>query len=132
MHALDSLYTSLLHFGLLSLRHAIQLGETEWAKAEVDFLHNVPSLLGEPNAERHRYFWFTERQLYIEWVHAQGREEVRSRMATYYEPIWRDMETLVLAMLESPAGLAFQTPGSKNQDAKTVLAALSAGSHRSL
>ena len=63
-------------------------------------LHNVPSLLDETNARRHEYFYFTERKIIIEWVNASGRDEVKKRTRLFYEPIWREMEPLVLALLE--------------------------------
>jgi hypothetical protein len=64
-------------------------------------LHNVPSLLGEKNIERHRYFWFQERAHYIEWVSDAGNELAKSRMRTFYEPIWEEMESTVLELIES-------------------------------
>jgi hypothetical protein len=102
MTKLDQLYIQFLHLGLLVLREAIASGDTDWANAEVELLHNVPSLIGETNAARHEYFWLQERTSYIGWTSASGREYQRSRMRTYYEPIWREIETLILK----------QSPGS--------------------
>ena len=65
----------------------------------MEMLHNVPSLLGEENVERHRYYWFSERQHFIDWVSASGRDEAKSRMRTFYEPIWREMEPLVCDLI---------------------------------
>ncbi len=100
MHELNSFYGRLLQFGFIGLRQAVCLGNRGWAEAEIALLHNIPSLLSEPNLERHRYFWFKERVHYIEWACALGREEIKSRMLTYYEPIWRDMEPAILRLLE--------------------------------
>jgi hypothetical protein len=58
-------------------------------------LHNIPSLIGESNVERHKYFWFQERTHHVQWVSAPGREKARSRMLTYYKPLWDEMEPLV-------------------------------------
>lgn len=60
---------------------------------------NIPSLIGEHNLERHRYFGFAERELYIERITALGLDEPKSRLLTFYEPIWREMEPVVLAVL---------------------------------
>jgi hypothetical protein len=95
MTRLDELYIRLLHLGLLVLREAIAARDLDWANAEVDLLHNVPSLIGETNTARHKYFCLQERTQHIEWVSAPGREYQRSRMRTYYEPIWSEMEMLV-------------------------------------
>jgi hypothetical protein len=107
VHELSSFYSRLLQFGFIGLRQAVRLGNKDWADAEIALLHNIPSLLSEPNLERHGYFWFKERVHYIEWASASGRDEIKSHMLTYYEPIWRDMEPAVLRLLEGgeqPAG----------------------------
>ncbi len=103
MEELNALYCRLLHVGFIVLRQAICSGDNEWIRAEIDFLHNMPSLIGESNVERHRYFWFIERGLYIERVSAAGGGQRKSRMRTYYEPIWLEMEPVMLRMLgQSP------------------------------
>jgi len=88
----DRLYRHLLTAGFLVLRQASDAGDAAWVAAEIELLHNVPSLIGEMNPERHEYFWQQERTAYLEWVNAPGRDLQRSRMATYYEPIWKEME----------------------------------------
>jgi len=100
MSELDALYARLLSLGFVVLRQAIDSGDPEWITAELEMLHNVPTLLGEGNPERHRYYWFTERTHYIDWASAPGRDGPRSRMLTYYEPIWREMEPLVARLLK--------------------------------
>ncbi len=69
--------------------------------AELELLHNIPSLLGEENIERHRYFWFKERTHYLEWLTSNGSAEAQSRMRTFYEPIWQEMESSVLDLTGS-------------------------------
>ena len=100
MEELNALYCKLLQVGFIVLRQAVHSRNNEWVDAEMELLHNIPTLLSEPNLERHRYFWFNERSRYIEWASAAGRDEAKSRMLTFYDPIWRDMEPLVLGMLE--------------------------------
>jgi hypothetical protein len=95
MDELDRHYTRLLQVGLLVLHQALESGDTEWASVEVQYLHNVPSLIGEENAERHAYFWNDERTQYIAWMTAHGSEQARSRMRTYYEPIWDEIQPLI-------------------------------------
>ena len=89
---LRELYSQFLAAGFLVLRQALDANDVEWATKEIELLHNVPSLLDEHNPERHRYFWHTERERYLEWVKSPGRETARSRMQTYYAPLWRSME----------------------------------------
>ena len=100
MTELDVLYARLLHLGFIVLKEAAHSGDREWLEAELEMLHNVPSLLGEENFERHRYFWFSERQAYIDWTSKSGRDHAKSRMLTFYAPIWQDMEPLIVEMLQ--------------------------------
>ena len=92
MNRLDRLYSRLLQVGFLVLRQAIDEGDVDWARAEVEFLHNVPSLIGESASERHAYFWNEERAAYRKWIEANGSPLAQSRMRTYYEPIWEEYE----------------------------------------
>ncbi len=98
MSTLDALYRELLKLGFVVMRQASEAGDLEWLAAEIELLHNVPSLIEEKNPERHEYFWQQERKVYLEWVLAPGRELQRSRMATYYEPVWEEMEGCILAL----------------------------------
>jgi hypothetical protein len=100
MNDLDPLYAKLLSLGFVVLKQAAQSGNRDWLAAELEMLHNVPSLLGEDNVERHRYYWFSERQHYIDWASTPGHEAAKSRMLTYYEPVWREMEPLVANMMQ--------------------------------
>ena len=92
---LDRLYVETLHFGLFTIRNATAAGQHEWAHALADFLHNIPSLIGERNAERHRYFWDAERAGYLDWVARHGSPEPQRHVRTYYEPIWAAMGPLI-------------------------------------
>ena len=91
MSELDEGYKMLLSVGFIVLREAVQSGTVEWIKAEIEMLHNVPSLIGESNVERHRYYWSHERKAYIDWIMQNGSDYAKSRMSTFYEPIWESM-----------------------------------------
>jgi len=101
MRRLDSFYSQLLAVGFVVLRQAVDSDDRAWVNAELELLHNIPSLLAEENIERHRYFWFKERTHYIQWVHDARNESAKSRMRTFYEPIWSEMESTVLELTES-------------------------------
>jgi hypothetical protein len=92
---LDELYRQFLNVGFFALREASDLGDLEWLAAEVELLHNVPSLLFESNQLRHEYFWRQERSHYIKWTELGNRENQKERVKTFYEPIWRKMEPLI-------------------------------------
>jgi hypothetical protein len=110
MESLNEFYRRLLEVGFIVLRQAIRTSDCEWAEAEIEFLHNIPSLLDEPNIERHRYFWFAEREQYLEWVSAPGRDVAKSRMMTFYHPILLEMEPAVLELLASGSRSEQVTP----------------------
>ena len=95
---LDRLYCLLLTTGFILLRRANETEDTKWTASELELLHNVPSLIGETKVGRHEYFWTQERAHYVECVAASDNEMQRSGMRTYYEPIWREMEPLILAL----------------------------------
>jgi hypothetical protein len=100
MESLNALYVRMLHLGMIVLRQAFESKDDRWLNAEIELLHNIPSLLDEVNVKRHQYFWFKERETYIAWSAAAGSEQQRSRMRMYYEPIWRDMQPIILAIDE--------------------------------
>lgn len=92
MQEINRLYAKLLEFGLHTLRVASYLQDKEWLDAEIEMLHNIPSLIGEESVERHRYNWFQERKNFLRWVDTSGREEAKSRTKTFYEPVWRELK----------------------------------------
>jgi hypothetical protein len=101
MDELDRLYARLLQVGLLVLDQAVEAGDMDWVRAEVNHLHNLPSLLGEENVDRHAYYWHEERPHYAQWIAAHGSELARSRMRTYYELLWDEMEPLISERLQA-------------------------------
>lgn len=95
MTDLDRLYALQLQVGFIVLRHAIESGDQVWVDAELELLHNIPSLLGEPNRRRHIYFWKEEIGHYLEWMLNHGSDEARSQMKTFYESIWSEHDSLI-------------------------------------
>ncbi len=99
MNELDRLYVWLLNVGLLVARDAVASRNLEWAHAELEFLHNMPSLIGEANVERHRYFWFKERPTYLEWISVPGREEIEESAMTFYGSFLDQMEPIITRLI---------------------------------
>ena len=98
METLNRLYIDLLARGLLLLRAAIWSRDFEQAEAVADFLHNIPTLVNEPNIGRHRYFWFVERRAYLDWASARSAEAVRSQTETYLGPLLLEMEPIMRSL----------------------------------
>lgn len=61
----DRAYLDILAFGLNRLRDAALAGRVDYCAIESEHLHNIPSLIGEQNEERHRYYLQQERPLYL-------------------------------------------------------------------
>ncbi len=97
MKSLDDLYIILLRRGFILLRLAVDSQNYEWIQAEVELLHNVPSLIGETNMLRHNYFWEAERMAYIEWVeeNKNSNNDYEENMQDYYEPTWKKMGEII-------------------------------------
>lgn len=112
MNELNALYAKLLHYGLLLIRDALSSNDTEWAHAQAEMLHNIPSLIDEPNVHRHHYFWSCERVAYIQWVEADGREHVRRHTAMFYEPVWQEMKPILMDSFSKAGILAEELPVS--------------------
>jgi len=89
---LSGLYVEHLRFGLMLAKNAMDSGDFEWARAEIELNHNLPSLIEETNFKRHSYFWNKERTTYVEWASGPGHETAASKMRTYYLPLWKEME----------------------------------------
>ena len=64
----DSIYVQILQQCLLRIRDSAALGHLDYCTAESEHLHNTPSLIGETNEERHRYYFSQERAHYLDHV----------------------------------------------------------------
>jgi len=96
MDELERLYGRLLQVGFIVMGQAADSGNLDWLRAEIELLHNVPSLLCETNNKRHEYFWNGERPHYLDWLSEHGNEDAKARMRTFYLPIWNEMEPIIM------------------------------------
>ena len=90
----DEVYRDILGFGLLHVRNAAYSGDAHTCEIEADHLHNLPSLIGEPNELRHRYYYDNERTLYLERMAVQdssAAERARFTLARYHD-LWAELE----------------------------------------
>lgn len=92
MDQLQKLYIRILHTGLIVIRTAIEMEHNEWADVEINFLHNIPSLLNETNIHRHRYFWEQERPYYLERINELELDDDITGMRPFYDDILKEME----------------------------------------
>lgn len=104
MKELDPLYLELLQAGLLLLRSAACDGNLEWCKVEAEHLHNVPSLIGEENMERHFYYMKNERLRYVQWVQSASQSTTTTEAIARYILIWKRMADVLTAWAENKTG----------------------------
>ncbi len=88
----DRIYLRILSFGLLRIRDVSALGNVAYCSVESEHLHNIPSLIGEPNELRHAYYFEKERTSYLARVDrsAPGIDFTLAR----YEELWAELASL--------------------------------------
>lgn len=96
MEILNSIYLELLRLGLPRIQLAFYSQNKEWLRAEIEFLHNIPSLIGETNGLRHEYFWSSERALYWEAIDELD-EEIQHGSRTHYAKLLESLYDALVA-----------------------------------
>jgi hypothetical protein len=95
MSDLDSLYIALLREGLISVRNAARSGDFEWCKAESEYLHEIPPLIGQTDLTCHVYQATGARKLYLKWIANNARHDVQKYVDMFYVPVWIQMDKLL-------------------------------------
>ena len=95
MNELDRLYVAVLYLGLISLRNASSKGDLELCKAASEYLHEIPSLIGETNMHRHIYQATKVRPAFLEWAKQHGRNDVLQSMNTWCAPEWEQIDSIL-------------------------------------
>ena len=95
----DEVYLRILTLGLLALRdRAPQFKSPKLVQAESDHLHNIPSLIGEENIQRHIFYYNSERTLYVERLKKLNLPEYSEHQLSSYVGLWNQLlEHLPLA-----------------------------------
>jgi hypothetical protein len=97
MKTLDAAYWRILKAGLIAVRDAATNGDVARCRAEAEHIHNIPSLIGEENVQRHLCYFSEERKAYMEWIAASGRAELKMWMSLAYFDAWREMDEALTA-----------------------------------
>ena len=95
MHELDQLYLAILHRGLISIRNASWNGDIELCKAHSEYLHEVPSLIGETNMHRHIYQAEKVGPAFLAWAKVNDRHDVLQFVNTYYAYEWKQIDRIL-------------------------------------
>ena len=91
----DETYKQILHHGMHHLQELLLRSEWELAALEVEHLHNVPSLIAEPNLERHKYYFYKEKVFYQTMLQTKGGETHKRFVKIFYEPNWKALQSLL-------------------------------------
>lgn len=96
MQTRQQAYVEILRWGLLGIREAAWAGKLRICEIEADHIHNLPSLLDEPNEARHHCYIGQERAHYVAQLkELTGTEPdyVAARMRFYTKP-WHVLSSL--------------------------------------
>jgi hypothetical protein len=76
------------------LRNIAHSDRIDLCRIEAEHLHEVPTLVGEPNERRHKYYIQGTRGLYLESLREIGATEyLENATIWYYEP-WRVLASI--------------------------------------
>lgn len=95
MSELDQLYITLLHRGLVVIRNASIAGDLELCRALSEYLHEIPSLIGETNINRHVYQATAVRQEFLKWMDTNVRTDVIEIVDLWLAPVWVQLDKLI-------------------------------------
>jgi hypothetical protein len=95
MKSLDPIYLRILTTGLVNVIAAAEDGDTERCRVEAEHIHNIPSLIGEDNINRHLCYANTERKSYADWIYSNVKKEYRGEIMPFYYCAWREMDTIL-------------------------------------
>jgi hypothetical protein len=95
MEELYAIYLKILTAGLIAIRDAAAAGDPARCKAEAEHLHNLPSLIGEPNKQRHLYYISAEKTAYLKWVLSSKRKDLMEFVSLAYMSYWNRIEQIL-------------------------------------
>ncbi|WP_406698386.1 hypothetical protein V5E97_05940 [Singulisphaera sp. Ch08] len=95
MSELDWIYQRILMCGLVSVRKALRLGEHEYCKCEIEHLHELPTLIGDENILRHRYYATGTRELYKRCLIMIDSTFARDHIETAYVGYWKALDRIL-------------------------------------
>jgi hypothetical protein len=92
---LDPLYWTILERGIVGIRDASDQGDLSRCRAEAEHIHNILSLIGEPDIHRHLHYATHERETYVEWVLSTDRKELRNHARLAFGRVWQQMDVVL-------------------------------------
>lgn len=87
-------YAELLYWGLLAIRDQARAGHALLCEIEANHLHNIPTLLDEPNEHRHLYYIVKERGRFLRRLNDLGDADYRDRRIWYCSEPWQTLASI--------------------------------------
>ena len=84
---LNDAYLSILTIGLINIRNFAFNKQIKLCEVEADHLHNIPSLIGEMNINRHIYYMDKEVPSYLHYI-SLADYEYKDFPMTIYKNSW--------------------------------------------
>lgn len=85
----DKAYLSLLHYGLVMLRNIAHTDRIDLCRIEAEHLHEVPTLVGEPDERRHEFYLRVTRGEYLRSLRETGATEYLENATIWYSGPWQ-------------------------------------------
>lgn len=92
----DSIYINILRIGLELAKSATERGEWEYTEKLVVHLHNIPSLLNEPNINRHIYYCSIEMKAFASWIRGSTNELAIEHLDRHFIPCWQNLKDILI------------------------------------
>lgn len=96
MRNIDCIYINLLIIATVRLRNLISLREVNFACAEVEHLHLIPTLIGENVAYPHFFYFRVHRQRFIDSIERLGSSEQTREAHEAYSANWDRLQEELL------------------------------------
>ena len=95
IESVSRVYLWILDCGLTAGRDAGLSGNLVRCTAELEHLHNLPSLIGERNVHRHLYYIGAERTMYLKSVIENNQLDWKEFVALAYLRRWKELEEML-------------------------------------
>ena len=94
MQTRQQAYEEILSLGLLAIRESACGGNVKLCEIEAEHIHNLPSLLHEPNEARHHYYIDSERSWYLRKLKEHANADYAAQRLRLYSDPWKILATL--------------------------------------
>ena len=94
VQARNDAYKDILQYGLMAIRDSARRNNIRLAELEADHIHNLPSLIDEPNEARHHSYLFQERPYYLDRLKDQVDVDCLRFTHARYREAWAVLESI--------------------------------------